>query len=130
MTVDNKQNAVEVETDEPAGMESLYLPIELHTSDTIVGHYSNHMVVQHDGQAFFISFYEVSPPVVVGDPEERERQVKELKSIRANCVARIIVPKGRMQSFVDTLKMNLESSQEVAAILEKKKKNKKKGTDT
>lgn len=102
--------------------DSVFLPIELHTPDAIVSRYTNHMVVQHDGRDFFLSFYEVIPPLLVGDEDERKRQAKDLKSIKANCVARIIIPKERMPSFLATLAKNLAQSKETEALLEKARK--------
>ena len=81
--------------------DGVYLPIVWHTPDGIISRYATNMVVQHDGHDFFLSFFEVVPPMVMG--EDAENQIKELTSIKATCVSRIIIPKERMPSIVEAL---------------------------
>jgi hypothetical protein len=81
------------------------LPIEWHVPDGFVSRFANHMVIQTDGRDFFLSFFEIIPPIVVGD--DADQKVKEMVSIRANCVARVIIPKERIHAFVETLNKNV-----------------------
>jgi hypothetical protein len=90
---------------EPEGR--FLLPVEWHSSEDIVSRYATNMVVQHSDQEFIISFFEARPPLVLGKPEEIEAKLSQMKSVRADCVARIIVSTGRMPEFVKVLQDTL-----------------------
>ena len=82
--------------------------IEWRYPEGLTGSFANHVLVQDDGHEFHISFFEVKPPVILGDVQDRKKQAAELKSVPAVCVARIIVSEGRMSTFVRTLQESLE----------------------
>ena len=83
-------------------------PIEWYFPEDITSRYATNLVVQHSEHEFIISFFEVERPVVVGPPEYVEARLKEITSVRANCIARIIVAAERMPEFVRVLQLNLE----------------------
>ena len=89
--------------------------IELHYEwnipDDIVARYATNMVVQRTEHEFIISFFEVKPPLFLGSPEEIIEQTKKLDSVRANCVAQVIVAADKMPSFIEDLETNLKRSQ-------------------
>ncbi len=89
--------------------EGVLLPIEWHVPENVVSRYATNMVVQHTEHEFIISFFEATPPLAVGSPEEQRVQLQETKSVRAECIIRIIVTAGRMQNFVQVLQGNLEA---------------------
>lgn len=66
------------------------------------------MVVQNTGQEFIISFFDLKPPLIVGTPSKEV--LDNLKSIRAECIARVIVTPSRMPKFVEALQTNLAGS--------------------
>jgi hypothetical protein len=88
--------------------QAIQLPIEWHYPQGLTGRYATHLVVQASEHEFHVSFFEIKPPLLLGTPEEIERQAKELKTVRAECVARVIVAKERMQDFIQVLQRNLE----------------------
>ena len=71
--------------------------------------YATNITVQHSPHEFIISFYEARPPLVMGTPEERERQMEAIEHVFASCVARVTVAASRMDGFVNALKGNYES---------------------
>jgi Protein of unknown function (DUF3467) len=83
------------------------LPIEFLESDVRTNAATN-IVVQHTEHEFFISFYEIHPPLILGEGEERRHAAEAVKSVSARCVARIIVAGDRMPEFVEVLERNLE----------------------
>jgi hypothetical protein len=96
-----------------AGKKSLKgkaLPIEWHVPDDIPIRYATNIVVQRLENEYLISFFEVRPPIVLGSPEEVATKVNSLDSIRANCVAQIMVAENKMPEFVKALQLNLERS--------------------
>lgn len=83
------------------------VPIEWHFREETAAHYVTHMVVQHTEHEFHISFFEARPPLLLGTPEEQREAAERIGSVRAECVARIIVAPGRMQEFIDVVQDNL-----------------------
>lgn len=86
-------------------------PIEWHFQEDLVARYATNMIVQRTENEFIISFFEIKPPVFLGSPEEIAEQAKGIKSVRANCVAQIIVASGKMSSFIEALDRNFKRSQ-------------------
>ena len=84
------------------------LPIEWYVPDSVVRRYATNMVVQHTDQEFIISFFDIKPPLIVGEPSQE--MLENLKSIRAECVAQIIVTAARMPKFVEALQTNLKNA--------------------
>lgn len=84
------------------------LPLEWYVPSDLVARYATNMVIQRAENEFIISFFEVKPPLILGTPESIAEQVEKMKSIRAVCVAQIIVAADKMPSFVDALQRNLE----------------------
>jgi hypothetical protein len=89
--------------------EGVFLPIEWHCPEGLISRYATNLVVQHAEHEFYISFFEIMPPLVLGAPEERKAKLEEIESVRAECVARVIVPAGQMPVFIKTLQSNWEA---------------------
>lgn len=80
------------------------LPIVWQSPQDLKAAFANHMIVQSDEHETHLSFYEIVPPLIVGDnPEERKAQVESLTSIGANLVARVVIASERLQLFSDAL---------------------------
>jgi hypothetical protein len=89
--------------------DGLQLPIEWHVPAGLQCQYATNMVVQSTEHEFILSFYQVSPPLLLGSAEEVEEKLAQMGAIRAECVARLIVAPGRMGEFVEVLRRNWES---------------------
>jgi len=85
-------------------------PLEWSIPEDIVARYANNMLVQRTEIGFLISFFETKPPVLLGDPEEINEQIKKIKSVRSNCVSQIIVSANVMPRFIEALQSNLKKS--------------------
>ena len=83
-------------------------PLEWHVPDDLASHYATNFVVQHTDAEFILSFFEIVPPIVVGSEEERRAQIEKIPSVRADCVARIIVSPQRLPDFLKAIQTNLE----------------------
>ena len=83
------------------------MPIEWHISEDIDSKYATNLVIQHSEHEFIIDFFEMRNPLILGDPDQVREQQEKLESIRAECVARIIVSPERMQEFIDAIQANL-----------------------
>lgn len=95
--------------DEKQQVEFRKVPLEWKFPEDLVSRYATNLVVQHTEHEFVISFFEVTPPVVLGEPEEVVSTIHQLQSVPATCVARIIVSPERLEDFIRVLEDNLET---------------------
>jgi hypothetical protein len=82
--------------------------IEWHVPEHVKSRYANNIVVQHSRHEFTVSFFEAHPPLILGSAEERQAQLDQVETVRAECVARIIVSASQMPEFVEVLQANLD----------------------
>jgi hypothetical protein len=96
------------------GPARLALPIEWFFPEGQIGRYANQVLVQNAQHECHVSFFEVRPPVLLGEPDEVREQTKNLKSVRAECVARIIVAKDFIPEIIKALQ-DFQDQQKPAA---------------
>jgi len=84
------------------------IPLEWHVPKDLACQYATNLVVQHTDHEFILSFFQTSPPLLLGSHEEVMREAEQVKSVRAHCVGRIIVAASRMEEFVQVQLQNLE----------------------
>jgi len=88
------------------------VPIEWCYPDSIISRYATNMLVQKSEHEYIISFFEIKPPVLLGTPEEVTAQASKIKSVKAECISRIIVSDDRMPDFVRVLQDNIKKVKE------------------
>jgi len=72
--------------------------------DTIQSIHANQMLVQVDAGDVYLLFFELRPPVLVAATEEERRAaLRSEPTIRAQGVARMVIPLSRLGSFVAAL---------------------------
>lgn len=79
------------------------VPLEWYIPDNIRAGYATNIVVQNTEQEFVISFFEAEKPIILGPPEEAEKIMKSLESVKAKCIARVVVAPARLESFISVL---------------------------
>jgi hypothetical protein len=79
------------------------LPIEWEIPENFPVRYATHLVVQVMENEFLISFFEIHPPIVLGKPDEIVEQLTKFQSIKANCVAQILVSAQKMPEIINAL---------------------------
>ena len=84
------------------------LPLEWNIPDDIIARYATNLVVQRLENEYLISFFEVKPPILLGEPADIIEKLKEINSVRANCVAQIIISANKMPDFIKALENNLK----------------------
>lgn len=99
-------------------VKQLEFPLDWVVPDHIVARYATNMVVQHGENEFFISFFEVKPPLILGNPQEVREQMGKIKALPANCVAQVIVSDDKMKSFIDALSNNYKKFLEANGNIE------------
>ncbi len=76
------------------------IPVEWYVPDTVISRYATNLVVQRNDHETIISFFELPPPLVIGTPDEVKAHLQTLHSVRAVCVARVIIANGRTPDFL------------------------------
>lgn len=84
------------------------IPLDWYIPDDMIARYATNMVVQQLENEFLISFFEVKPPIIFGEPGHIQEQLDEMPSIRANCVAQIIVSKQKLPTIIKAMEANLK----------------------
>ncbi len=93
------------------------LPIDWHIPDNVQSRYANNVLVQSAQHEIVISFFEALLPPLVGTPEDNVAKLREIGSIRADLVARIIVAPGILPSIISALQTGLEKYQDAYGSL-------------
>lgn len=62
------------------------------------------MLVQAAEQEFYLSFFEIQPPIILS-PED----VGAIENVRAECIARIIITPERMAKFIEVMQQQLDN---------------------
>lgn len=69
--------------------------------------FANHVLIQHNACGeFFLSFFEMPPPIVIGTEEEKKKQLAEISQQDAHCVARVVIAKERMSGLIGAMAEN------------------------
>lgn len=89
-------------------VSDMTFPIEWHIPEGLVARYATNMVVQRSENEFYISFFEIKPPLFLGTPEEISQQASQLNAVRATCIAQVIVAADNMPSFIETLQTTFQ----------------------
>jgi len=84
------------------------VPIEWHISEDLDTKYATNLVIQHSEHEFIIDFFEMRHPLILGNPDQVREQWEKLESVRAECVARIVVSPNRMQEFINVMQADLD----------------------
>jgi hypothetical protein len=84
--------------------------------------FANHFTVQLSAHGeVLLSFFEIVPPLILGDAEERQRKIEAVKEVTARCVARIALSGERFQEVAATMASRAKLEEE-----EKKREREKK----
>jgi len=78
--------------------------IDWHVPEELVPRYATNIVVQASEFDFLISFFAISPPILFDPPAADS----PLPTVRADCVARVIVPRGKMPEFIKVFQESFE----------------------
>lgn len=79
------------------------IPILFENPSSRAAIYANQMVVQHDSETVYLNFFELLPPMFTGTDDDRAKQIEEIQSVTASCVARVAVPASRLVDFMTAL---------------------------
>jgi hypothetical protein len=79
------------------------IPIEWYFPDDLAGVPASHALLQHDDDEYHISFFEIPPPIVLGNSKQRADQLKAIDKVRATCRARIVMSEQHFKAFAEAV---------------------------
>lgn len=88
------------------------IPIEWCVPPDLQTFFSNNFVIQNIGENFIISFFEIFPPILLGEPQAVQLQMAMIDKISAKCLARIVVSKTGFAEFVQLMNEQFQKLQE------------------
>lgn len=69
---------------------------------------ANHFVSQFYNDTFYVAFGRLTPPVLLGDPEQKIEQAKKLDFVPIHPVARVALDPEAMEELIGVLQSNLD----------------------
>lgn len=97
---------------------NINIPIEWHVPENLRGQYASNVFMQAGEYEVFIYFFQTQLPLLVGTPEENKAKLEQLQSVRADCVAKLIVNPDLVPKIISTLQAGWDAYQTQKAILE------------
>jgi len=103
----------------PKNMVLKKINIERHFPDDLKSYFVANVVVQHQADFFVLSFFEVWPPVIIGESEEeKQNALDSIDSLEAKCVARLVLTPDRMKELHQLITENLSSYEHLLQIID------------
>ena len=80
--------------------------------------FANAFVAQFDVDlgAHILTIGQVSPPALLGTPEEIEHQVAEFEFVTVKTIARLAFSPSRMQELIGVLQANVDQREQAATL--------------
>ena len=88
--------------------DEITLSVDWHFPEGLQSRYANNVLVQIGQYEFVISFFEMQLPALLGSPQENKAKLKEMRTIQAECVSKIIMPPELVQGLIDALQTELD----------------------
>lgn len=82
------------------------VPIEWVIPEDIFPRFASNMVIQHLENEFLISFFEIKPPIRIGEVNE----VEKIDKVKADCVCQVIVSEKKLPEFIKVLEESLQKA--------------------
>lgn len=73
--------------------------------------YATNFLVQKGENEWYLSFFQISPPIVFGSEKDIEKQLKAIPKIPAKCVAGLILSQAGLISLTDLLNRTIDRFQ-------------------
>jgi len=93
-------------TAKPRKKKSDELTIEYIIPDYIISRFATNITVQKIENEFKVSFFELKQDMILNE-EDRKKMI-ERGTVRADCIASIIITADRMPKFIDAMSKQLE----------------------
>ena len=94
--------------------EGRQVPVILKGSDQVATRMTTHVTVQFVGPYFLVSFFEMEPPLIMGEVDEANAEWRKVKGVEAHCVGRVAISQAQMGEVIEILQRNYQNSLAVA----------------
>ena len=85
-------------------LDQIQKPLTFTTPDGLQTIHATHLVVNPLPGRYLLSFFEVLPPIILGNTDdERRREWDKITTITAPCVARLLVAEADLGAFIQVL---------------------------
>ncbi len=88
--------------------KSINIPVDWNIEDSVIPRFSTDMFISHTENIFALMFFDIPQPLLLGSEEEIFSQLKSLKSIKADCVAKIYVAPATIPRLISALQENYD----------------------
>jgi len=86
--------------------EQVGVPIAFLGIEDVPVLYANHFIIQHNQNEFILSVGQLSPPILLGTPEEQAEQARQLSYVPVKIVARLAMTRQRLSELIGILQTN------------------------
>lgn len=87
------------------------IPLEWIIPPGVETKFVNNIIVQNYDGEHFISFFEIRPPLLIGEPAEVAKKIEGISSIQAVCVARVAMSHSQLKSLIEALQSNYDRAE-------------------
>ena len=82
----------------------IQIPLKWYVPEELPTHYATNLVIQHTEHEFFITFFELVPPITLGKTLE---EVEQIEAVCARALTRVAVSPERLEKFIQAMQDNL-----------------------
>jgi hypothetical protein len=93
--------------------EGIALPLVWMDLDDADTQAVNQLIVQHHEDEFILTFGHLTPPMLIGTPEETAAQARTIPYVAVKVVARMAATPAKVEAFVKAMQTVLDGYQEL-----------------
>jgi hypothetical protein len=82
------------------------IPLDWQIPDDLRAEFATNVIVQKGEHEVFLLFFQAQPPILIGD--DREEQLEQIGSIKAKCVAKVIISPERLGDLIRVLSVTFD----------------------
>jgi hypothetical protein len=88
------------------------IPINWGSEQEITPRFANQAMINHTDDIFTLMFFDLQPPVFLGNNDEIAVQLSNISEIKPVCVAKLYLPPSFLPSLISTLQDHFSKYQE------------------
>lgn len=90
-----------------ADKDAIKLPIVYIGAEDVPVALANQFIIQHEQNEFILTFGQITPPILLGNDEQRLEQAKNIAYVPVKVVGRFTFTRQRLSELVDVLQRHL-----------------------
>jgi hypothetical protein len=99
--------------------EAIQLPVVWSGVEETPMLYANSFLVQFDPQAlgsFLLTVGQLTPPALIGTPDEIREQAEQLSYVHCQCIARLVVTPAKLAELIAVLQANRDQYEQATTM--------------